>query len=280
MLTSDNIQHALLFKRRMEISRFEAKLNGIKKQEKKALMSKDHHKNEFIQQNNAKRKEWWKADKSFREMIQRTTDSRLSSRPISTLSFSKEKIEDSESKEDIKNFLINKSIEICHRTNSNEDTKLIRSRVPGQKVTFVRISSAGSNANLVKSLVEPFPIILQEQKSNPSLPIISKSSGNNSVVNSKKKSKTILLTKEKSLDGYDHTFKRFLNNSPFIVENKNVIRKIERQQSFVQHQVKINKMGAAKRDIRFDNLLNSLNAIKLIKLVQSELSIALFFSLR
>lgn len=261
MLTSDNIQHALLFKRRMEISRFEAKLNGIRKQEKKALILNDHHKNDFLQQSKLKRKEWWKADKSFREMIQKNGESRLSCQPSSVLNSNNQILQQIKPAKNLNNLNINQSIDICAKMNLVEDTKPVRNSTPSQKVTFVRINSGGSSANLMKSFVEPSPIFNLEEKTDILLPIISVSSRINSSISLTKKSKSFQLKKEKSNDDYEQTFKRFLNNSPFIIENKNIIKKIELQKLFFNREIKVNKLAAAKKDKRFDNLINSLNTI-------------------
>ena len=262
MLSSDNIQHALLFKRRMEISRFEAKINRISKEEKKALVSNYHHKSEFVQQSKSKRKEWWKADKSFREMIKKNVDSKFSNRSNSTLASNQAKLKEINSLEDFAKILINKSIEICTKSNSNKYEKPIRNIISDQKVSFIRIGSGESSASLMKSCVEPLSILHQEEKNDWLFPMISTSSKNDSVINSNKKyDQKNKISQKKLRDNYDYTFNRFLTNSPFIVENKSYIKKFERQLSFVNHQVKIHKITAGKRDIRFDNLINCLNTI-------------------
>lgn len=264
MLTSDNIQHALLFKRRMEISRFEAKINGIIKEEKKALVSNFHHKSEFVQQSKAKRKEWWKADRTFREMIQKNVDAKLlNQRSNSTLSSNKTKLKEINSTEEFTNILINRSIEMCTKSNLNTNEKSIKNNIPNQKISFIRIGSGGSSANLMKSFVEPSSILQQQNKNDCLFPMLSTSSKDESVVisSNQKYHQTIKISPKKVRDNYDYTFKRFLNNSPFIIENKSFIKTFERQQSFVNQQVRKHKTAAAKRDKRFDNLINSLNTI-------------------
>ncbi|CAF0975931.1 unnamed protein product [Brachionus calyciflorus] len=264
MLTSDNLQHALLFKRRKEISLYETKLNGIVKEEKKALLINDHLRHTFVQQTKQRRKEWWKSDNKFREMIKRTTDLSYPTRPITSFDTEenrKRKLEIPRRNVITVNDYLEQSIEICEKYNILDGEK---SDQINQKISFVRVNSGSSSANLVKHIKEPKSFPKEEinlsKLDRPEMPPRNDQQILKPILNIKKKSKTFVITKEQDREEFCYTFKRFLNNSPFSIENKHSITHNEKLKSQLNDQKDKSKKAISKRDYRFENLINSLNS--------------------
>ena len=70
-ITSDNIMHALIMKRKMEINKYVKIIKLIDTEEYKAKMAVERAKISFLQAKQKRRKEWWRMDNHYRESVRK-----------------------------------------------------------------------------------------------------------------------------------------------------------------------------------------------------------------
>ena len=73
-ITSDNIIHALIMRRKMELNKYVKVVKLIESEQRKSNLANERTKLSFMQSKQRRRKEWWRMDNHFRESLRKELD--------------------------------------------------------------------------------------------------------------------------------------------------------------------------------------------------------------
>lgn len=275
MQVSDNLINALVFKRQMELNRYQLKIKSLERNEQKMTVALDRNKMAFLQALKVKRKDWWKSDDHFRESVKKNLDfpieninqqnestRRESNRLKSNASilyfdqddkglwYDRSSISvtkfDPSTKFDEDDDVFEKGAFTLEPILKKKAERLNSFNDVTQRVSFFNVNnSTRSSVNLTKNILVKPSISLDTNENNDLLKDVYLSTF-------KKKE-----NKNKNKDFYD-VLSRFLKNSPFNVEAKNYLTKVEHENAFNSKQIKLGKVESSKRDKRYHNLIKSL----------------------